>query len=153
MRYNIEDGYALKSLIEQIFGRQAWYEIKHCEDLATWKKYSKRVLKAIKASIDSTVNITDTDWREEIDREIEFGLQLLHSSIELDVLFSNLSATLARVSFLQIGLIPDRGSRENVQARAGSNWNLNNYRSVQYVQTQGQIEAVRFKKQKKSHKK
>ena len=133
---------ALKSLMEQVFGKKAWLDLKHCQDLNTWKKYTKRLLSSIEVSIKSTVQISDDDWLKEISSEIEHGKKTLDSSKELDILFANLSAALASISFLQIGFIPQRFGQQNVAAKTGENWKLDAFRSVQYVQTNEQKERA-----------
>lgn len=140
MLYQLENAYALKSLIEQLFGSDAWYEVKHCEDLRVWKKYSKRILSAISASVVSTVSVADDAWFTEMENEISRGKLLIEESNSLDLVFANLSAALECISFLQIGMKPIRTTK-NVAARPGQNWNLSQFRSVQYVQDSDQKKA------------
>ena len=140
MEYDMSNTYALKALMERVLGNKAWRELKHCQDLATWKKYSKRLISAVHASIVSTVQISDEAWFEEISFEVEHAKKSLDTSKELDVLFANLSAALGTISFLQVGLLPQRHQQENVATRPGSNWKLDVVRSVQYVQSNNQKE-------------
>lgn len=142
MEYDLGNAIALKKLMEQVFGGKAWTELKHCQHLPTWKKYSKRLVKAIEVSIYSTVKITDDDWIEQVKFEVEHGIKTIENSKELDILFANLSACLATISFLQIGFIPIRGSNENAATKEGENWKLDCFRSVQYVQTDDQKKRV-----------
>ena len=138
MRYNQEDAYRLKNLAENLFGQDAWYNLKHCQDIRVWKRYSKRILSAISASIKSTVEVADDLWFEEIEREISRGKETIDSSNSLDLVFANLAASLGNISFIQIGAVPLRYRKKNVVTRPGSNWKLNKYRSVQYVQNKEQ---------------
>lgn len=138
MRYNMEDGYGLKHLFENIFGRKAWYELKHCSDIAIWKKYCSRLLSAIEVSAISTVQIADDAWFQELAGEVGHGKEMVRISEGFEQLFANLAASLGTISFLQLGLIPSRLAQENITLRHQSNWKLDRYRSVQYVQNADQ---------------
>jgi hypothetical protein len=140
MEYDISNAYALKALMERVLGNKAWRDLKHCQDLVTWKKYSKRLISAIHASIVSTVQVADEAWFEEISFEVEHGRKSLDTAKDLDVLFANLSAALGTISFLQVGLLPQRYQQDNVATRPGSNWKFDVVRSVQYVQSNNQKE-------------
>lgn len=147
MRYNMEDGYGLKHLLENIFGRKAWYELKHSTDIATWKKYCTRLLSAIEVSARATVLVADDDWFKQLSAELEHGKEMLKLSEDFEQLFVNLSASLGTISFLQLGLVPSRLTQENVSLRHPTNWKLDRYRSVQYVQNTAQRHNSHKKKQ------
>ncbi|MFA5985281.1 MAG: hypothetical protein WC782_14795 [Methylococcaceae bacterium] len=142
MRYNEEDGYALKHLFENLFGRSAWVEIKHSTDLRQWKKYSARVLSALEVSAKATIQVADADWFNQFTSIIEFGKDRVNSSKDFEQLFSSLAATLGEISFLQLGMMPRRLTQENKTLRHKINWKLDRYRSVQYVQNTEQLAAT-----------
>ncbi|HCG5558758.1 TPA: hypothetical protein ACX3GK_004562, partial [Vibrio parahaemolyticus] len=150
MEHSLETAYPLKSMMESVFGRKAWLDLKHCQDLGIWKKYSKRLISAVEVSIKSTVKVADDDWFDELSLEFEHGKKCIDSAGSLDVLFANLAACLANISFLQIGMIPQRHSENNVAARQGESWNLSAFRTVQYVQTQEQKERIMRRKSQNS---
>ncbi|EKL5295074.1 hypothetical protein [Vibrio diabolicus] len=37
MEHSLETAYPLKSMMESVFGRKAWLDLKHCQDLGVWK--------------------------------------------------------------------------------------------------------------------
>lgn len=142
----MEDGYSLKHLFERIFGRKAWYELKHCTDIGTWKKYCTRLLSAIEVSAKATVQIADEAWFEQLSKTIEHGKEMVKLSKDFEQLFVNLAASLGAISFLQLGLTPSRLTQESVTLRHPSNWKLDCYRSVQYVQNHEQRQNLHDKK-------
>lgn len=142
MRYNEEDGYALKHLFESLFGRDAWLEIKHSTDLRQWKKYSVRVLSALEVSAKATIQVVDEEWFSQFTSIIEHGKSRVNSSKDFEQLFANLAASLGEVSFLQLGMMPKRSTQENISLRHQGNWKLDCYRSVQYVQNAEQLTAT-----------
>ena len=139
MRYNMEDAYALKHLFENLFGSEAWYELKHSTDLSKWKKYCSRLLSAIEVSAKATVQVVDQPWFEELSYQVNRGNEMINSSNDFEQLFANLSASLGNISFLQLGLIPTRLTQKSVTLRHPTNWKLDRYRSVQYVQNSEQM--------------
>jgi hypothetical protein len=142
VRYNEEDGYALKHLFESLFGRNAWLEIKHSTNLRQWKKYSIRVLSALEVSAKITVQVADEEWFGQFASTIEHGKRRVNSSKDFEQLFASLAASLGELSFLQLGMMPMRSTQENITVRHQSNWKLDRYRSVQYVQNSEQLAAT-----------
>ena len=149
MRYNQEDGYALKHLFENLFGRNAWSEIKHSTELNKWKKYSIRILTALEVSAKATIQVADEKWFREFTSTIEHGKSRVKLSTDFEQLFANLAASLGEISFLQLGMIPMRLTQESVTLRHQSNWKLDRYRSVQYVQNAEQQTASHNKSSKR----
>jgi len=141
MKYNLEEGYPLKALIEKLFGNRAWLEIKHSTSLANWKKYSIRILSAIETSAKATIEVADNTWFEELSELIEHGKTRIKTAKNTEQLFANLSASLAEVSFLQIGQVPNHSRFNQTTLRHPCNWKLNSFRSVQYIQSRKQAEA------------
>jgi len=140
---------SLKSSIENLLGRDAWYALKESESISTWKKYLGKALKALRVSIHETVQICDDDWRSEVDCQIDEGLEDLSQSKSIDELISCLAATLLNVSFLQTGLLPRRkGSLNSVSLRK-EKWKHDIYRQVVYLQTPKQRESLFLSKQQK----
>jgi len=141
LKYNLEEAYGLKSVIEELFGSNAWYEIKHATDVQTWKKYSIKILSAIELSAKSTVKISDNEWFSELNSLIEFGKDRIKRAKSTEEIFSGLSASLANISFFQLGRMPSNSLRKQVTLRHKGNWNLSQFRSVQYVQNNEQAYA------------
>lgn len=153
MRYNMEDAYGLKQLFENIFGRKAWFDLKHSSDLKTWKNYCVRLLSAIEVSAKATIQVVDSQWLEELTGEVEHGKKMLLLSDSFEQLFANLSASLGSISFLQLGMIPTRLSQNNITLRHASNWKLDSYRSVQSVQNKEQQKNLHNKSRREAEKK
>lgn len=148
MRYNMEDGYGLKHLFENLFGQKAWYELKHSTDIRIWKKYCTRLISAIEVSANATVQIADEAWFEQLLTEVTHGKEMLKRSEDFEQLFANLAASLGTLSFLQLGLVPRRLMEESITLRHPANWKLDRYRSVQYVQSAEQRQNSRSKKKR-----
>lgn len=124
-----------------MFGKRAWLEIKHATDLKVWKKYSVRTLSAIECSARATVQIADDEWFDELASIIKHGKERIKSAKDTEQLLAALSASLAEISFFQLGAIPDHVRSQQVTLRHPGNWKLSSFRSVQYVQSAEQARA------------
>lgn len=139
----------LKSAIEDLLGSDAWYALKESNNISTWRKYTAKILQALKLSLNETVKVYDKDWLSTINDDIDRGVERLKSINEIDELIAVLAGTLIRVSFQQVGMMPLRkGSRKNYPLRKES-WVLSRFRSVQYVQCDEQREAFFWSKQQR----
>jgi len=147
-RADISQYYALKQALEEIFGKDAWYELKECTSLSKWKKHLSKLLAAIRISIHETVRLADAEWFEEADALIERSNSAIKGAKSADELFSTLSAYLKRIVFHQIGFRPMRITMKKVTL-AKDYWRLDLYRSVQYVQTLEQIRAAEQHRKRK----
>lgn len=131
-KHDISSYYFLKSTIEDLFGKKAWYEIKECTNISTWKKFCVKILRAIKVASETNVIVVDNAWRKELNQEITHGEEHISIAKEIDEVIAVLAATLTRVSFLQFGFIPQRKTMEKVTLHR-QYWQLDRNRSVQYV--------------------
>ncbi|MBY0475801.1 MAG: hypothetical protein K2Q13_12190 [Nitrosomonas sp.] len=139
----------LKSALESIFGKAAWYALKESNHVPTWRKYGIKTLQIIKLAIEATVEIADEEWRQEINNLISDGIASLKTDQEIDEIISTLAGTLIQISFHQIGLMPNcRGSAKPSVLKKGL-WRLNLFRSVVYLQTQSQKEQLFLSNQRK----
>ena len=145
-RHDISQHYALKTAMEEFFGKDAWSHLKECTSLSKWKNHLSKLLTAIGISIHETVQVADSDWFEEVDALLERGTSAIKLSKSVDELFSNLSGCLVRLVFHQIGFAPRRITMEKVTL-ARAYWKLDRYRTVQYVQT---LEQARNAEQHKA---
>lgn len=134
LKHDISQYYPLKSIFEQLFGKKAWQELKECTDMRVWKKYYSKLLSAISISTKESVKVTDKNWVKEFDVILEHGRKGLNDIKAIDELHASVLATLVSIVFLQIGCIPNRYSVDKVTL-SKSNWQLDDRRSVQYVQT------------------
>ena len=141
LQYDTTHRIAIKLAIEEVLGREAWYELKETTSVTPWRKNLLKVLKAIRLSIDATVEIKDKPWSDAVEANLKEGEQDLKSSKDIDELLSSFEATLLKQVFLQLGMLPKRAGRPGVALRK-ENWRLNGHRSVQYVQSQAQLEAI-----------
>jgi|SRR5271156_5851071 len=148
LRADISQHVAIKTALERIFGRRAWLDLKECTSITIWKKYAAKLLQATQIAIEETIQIRDDDWFSEICQHLDRGLEIARGAKSVDELFSGLSATLMKVVFLQIGTLPDRCSATKITLDR-SNWRLDTFRTVQYVQGKGQLEGLFWSKQQK----
>jgi len=148
MKYNEEDSYVLKDFVGRLFGNSAWLEIKHATDVKTWKKYASKILSVIEFSKENTVMVADEQWFEVWGKIIAEGKDDLKSLTTVEQIFSSLATILAKISFLQLGKIPDNYRSKKVSMRDKSIWRLDEYRSVQYVQDNDQKANSNKKNQK-----
>lgn len=124
--------FALKKVIEQLLGRNAWYELKETTSVSVWRHYLKRTVLALEIAIENTVH-ADELWHQEASELLKACEESLHSAKTFDHLVSSFAATLLRLTFLQIGQIPENYRQEKVSLHK-SNWKLNSYRTVIYAQ-------------------
>jgi hypothetical protein len=151
IRADLSQYYPLKALLEQILGKKSFGRVKDHAPLSVWKAEVARLVKALSVAIAATVEVADDEWRDEVAEILAQGLSLTKSARGADELFAGLSATLVRLSFLQLGFVP-RGHRLVEQIPlASKNWNMNVVRSVQYVQSPAQILVQRRLKEKLRH--
>jgi hypothetical protein len=135
---------AMKFMLEEMFGRAAWYKLKETRDIQTWQTETIRLLRAIELSVKCTIEIADQQWRIEMSELIKDGIRWIGESDHIDDLLSHLTATLARIVFLQIGHVPRVHSRSSTTIPLIPRyWTLNGYRTVQYVQTAAQSAATK----------
>jgi len=139
----------LKSAIEELFGSDAWYALKESNHIPTWRKYGAKTLQAVGTAIAATVDVFDDEWRQEIDKQLADGIERIKKDSDIDEVIATLAGTLIRVSFLQIGLMPNRkGSAKSSTLRKDA-WRLNSFSSVIYTQTLEQKERIFWSKQQR----
>lgn len=139
----------LKSAIEELFGSDAWYALKESNHIPTWRKYGIKTLQAIGFSIEATVDIFDDEWRSDIDRQLAEGIERIKRDGDIDEIIASLAGTLIRVSFMQIGLMPNRSGTSKSATLRKDAWRLNPFRSVIYTQTKEQKNKLFWSKQQK----
>ena len=140
--------YALKSSIEDLLGKRAWLDLKETTSVATWRRYTLKLLDAIELSIRTTVLIKDEDWMLQIQSNLNHGRGLAKIAKSPEDAIAALSATLLRQVFLQLGHSPIRKAADSVSLKA-TNWDMSGFRSVQYVQTPEQKENQFCSRQRK----
>ena len=143
-----DDALALKFALESLLGSDEWYRLKDHSGISVWRSSLERALKATRASLLGTVIVADGDWRMEAQRIVQEGFDRIKSAKSIVDLFAAFSATYMQLSFHQLGLMPNlRGRKVNSRA-IPSKWNLDTYRTVQYVQSDEQTK--RFEKSRNS---
>jgi hypothetical protein len=140
-RHDMSQFYPLKAVFEQLFGKRCYRRLKETAGLADWKAETLRLLRAIEVAVNTTVQVSDDTWREEIKSVLDLGRSHIAGAKSAADLFASLSATLSRLVFLQIGYLPARSGIETVSL-APRNWKLDAVRTVQYVQSKSQIEIA-----------
>jgi hypothetical protein len=134
--------YAMKAFLERTLGHPIYLKLKDYAPLKEWQKAIIRLLDAMELAINSTVEVADQEWRDDIAEAIQLGRDLIKGSEKIGNLFAVLSATLTQVVFLQIGLMPSRPFHGKTVPLTADFWTLNRHRSVQYVQTAAQRQAL-----------
>lgn len=132
----------LKSAIENILGADAWYALKESNHLPTWKKQLIKVVRATDLSIQTSVEVYDSEWAIEINKVIELGKSNIKSSQDIEEAISATASTFINLSFLQTGLIPRRNGSNSKVLLKKDYWDLRRYRSVIYTQTNEQKERL-----------
>ena len=133
--------YAMKATLKPVWTTRL-YELKESAGIADWRKAIIRLLDAIALAIESTITIADDGWREDIAAEIAHGKGLIEMNDTTSDLFASLSATLSRIVFLQIGLMPTRTALSKTVPLKADWWRLDKYRTAQYVQSTVQRRAL-----------
>lgn len=149
MRHDMSHMYALKSSIEELLGRQAWYDLKETTSAATWRRYVLKLLDAIELSVETTVQVKDDDWIADVRSNIEHGRDLARIAKTPEDAIAALSGTLLRQVFLQLGAAPFSRSSDTTPLTP-ARWDFSGFRSVQYVQSQRQREDLFLSKQRKA---
>jgi hypothetical protein len=134
--HDLSFAYTLKAAFEDILGPEAFRKLKECDELRIWKSESGRLLRASLIAFRETVEISDDAFRKEMEDTINSGIQTIRSAKSINQLFSSLAAAYARLSFLQLGLGPNRWRGSGSLKK--HDWKLSGYRTVQYVQTERQ---------------
>lgn len=142
IHYDSSQFYAMKAFLERILGHPVYFKLKDYASLKEWKKATIRLLDAVELAINSTVKIADQEWRDDIADAIRLGRDLIRGSDTSSALFAVLSAALTQIVFLQIGLMPSRPFHGKTAPLTADFWTLNRHRSVQYVQTAAQRQAL-----------
>lgn len=120
LRHDISQFYELKAAVEQLLGNQAWLDLKVCTSLATWRDYVLKLIKAIRVSIEESVEVRDQAWVDSIHENLNRGIASAKSSKNIEELLSGFSATLLRQVFLQIGMLPNRPTERKVTLVRGN---------------------------------
>lgn len=137
----------LKSAIEELFGNDAWYALKESNHFPTWRKYAIKTLQAVRVAISTSVDVCDDKWREEINQLLADGITEIKKEQNIDEIIATLAGTLVRISFTQIGLMPNRKGTPKSVTLHKDVWRLNSFRSVIYTQTREQKERLFWREQ------
>ena len=132
--------------MERLWGVDAWYALKETHSVSTWRKYVIKSIKAIQVSIHTNAEICDKEWLSQIDSRIEFGIGNAKKVKEIDELIGVLCSTFMEVSFLQVGAMPERKASRRKVTLHKSNWQLDEFRKVVYLQTPSQREELFLRK-------
>ena len=151
VRADLSQFYPFKAMIEQVLGHTEFQKIKDIGGLPALKATVMRLIRQIEVSIAATVIIADDEWHTEISETLARGKDLLSNCKSADELFACLATILARLCFLQIGLVPNQLRNTKPLPLRVENWKLTAYRSVQYVQSTAQKKRQRESLAQKSN--
>lgn len=149
LHHDISHMYALKSTIEDLLGNRAWLELKEATSTTIWRRYVLKLLDAIELSVETTVQIKDEEWLQEVRSNLEHGRELTRIAEIPEDAIAALSATLLRQVFLQLGSMPSRKTATSVPLKS-QNWDFSGFRSVQYVQSPQQKEDLFLSQQRRA---
>lgn len=141
--------YAMKDVMEQLFGKRTYLRLKETANLKDWKASTIKLLNAILRASESSIAVADDDWRSEIADAVKLGANLISSSDHISDLFSSLAATVTKIAFLQIGHMPNHRLQQKTVPLTKEWWALNQFRSVQYVESEAQKAALGQVKEKR----
>jgi hypothetical protein len=142
LKHQMSQFYSLKSTMEALFGHPMYLELKETTDLAVWRKAMKKLLDAVEVSIKHSVKVTDPDWHHAVESVLNQGRERVKGARTAADLFAGLTSTLTEIAFTQIGFMPTRSRRDEMVPLKKEFWEMNNFRTVQYVQTAEQREAL-----------
>ncbi len=138
VRADLAQFYSFKHVIEEVLGNPEFLKIKDIGGFPALKRCVLRLMQAVEVSIVATVTVADDEWFREVEAVVAHGRETLGLCKSADELFATLSATLTRLCFLQIGLVPNRRMADKTIPLKAENWKLTAHRSVQYVQSRNQ---------------
>lgn len=138
IRSDLSQYYAAKALFEKILGQTAFMRVKDYGPLSAWRENYIKLLRAIDVATETTVEVVDTEWKQEVSGLLALGCKRLQHAKSIDELHSVAAATLGELAFLQLGFVP-KGHRnvDNIPLTS-RNWQMNAVRTVQYVQSNEQ---------------
>ena len=139
---------ALKKAMEESFGPDAWYALKETTDPKVWKKYFIKALRSYVVAAKNSITIHDHEWIAEFEENSMRCQEQIKKCKSFDEALGQFSAGIMRQSYLQIGLIPRHRGKHQVTLRA-TDWKLNNFRTVQYVQSEEQRANIFWSKLQK----
>ena len=131
-------------LIHQLYGGQDYTIIKSYNDPLSAKKYYLKIIKSIRFSIEETISITDNNHKEELLQTIDRFKTRIKSARTFEQLDQLMITFQSEIIFLLIGFLPNR-RRTNKVINSRGNWKLDNYRQIQYIQTNEQKKNLIFK--------
>jgi hypothetical protein len=141
LKHEMSQFYSLKATMEALFGHPMYMDLKETTDLAVWRKAMKKLLDAVGISVRHTVKVADPDWHEAIEKILNHGRDRVKGARTAADLFAGLTATLTEIVFTQLGFMPTRSRHSKKVPLAKGYWEMNNFRTVQYVQTPAQRKA------------
>ena len=140
----------LKFTIESLLGTDAWRGLKESDSLATWKRWIKKLFRSIELAIEETVIYVDEEWQWEIKTVLHEGRESLKDAKEIDEIISVVASVFIKLSFWQLGFMPQRGSAGRTTRLSKAEWNLSFERTVVYAQSTSQKNALFVRKLQRS---
>ncbi len=139
----------VKDIISKLLGSDAWYYLKESTEAAVWRRYGKRCISAIRASISENYLQADDVWKEDIEDLCKSSLLRIGKANSMECVISHLCKFFIELSFHQSGFMPKCNyHRKNVSAHK-HNWNLTLYRTPLFTQTENQKESLFWSVQQK----
>ena len=146
MKHYIEVPFQISLLFWDIFWEGEYLSFKDRCTIEDYKKHYIKLLVAYKKAIKDNILIADDDFLLEINNDIDKFIKEIKKSNNIESLNSNLISFLVNFSFLLLWDKPKNFNFNFYWAKTKtwkSNWKLDKYRSIQYVQTETQKKNTR----------
>jgi hypothetical protein len=133
--YEVDFGLTL--LFNQIYGEDEYYSFKENSLLSDYKKQFIKLIKTIQNAFISSCFQTSTIHITEIKKLVEEEINNITRSKDVETIYKNLVIFYPKLLFLIIGEIP-QNSQVKKKLSNKSNWTLNKYRQISYIQNDEQ---------------
>ena len=148
-RHSNECFYGVKDIISKLLGSDAWYSLKESTEAYVWRRYGKRCINAIRASISESYLQADDLWKEEVESLCESSLIHISKANSMECVISHLCCFFIELSFRQAGCMPESNYNNKNVSTHKHNWNLALYRTPLFIQTEDQKESLFWSVQQK----
>lgn len=132
----------LSYLFWDIFWEWEYQSFKDNWYFSDYKKQYIKLIKTFKKTVKDNILVSDNYFLEEISQEIEKSILDCKKSKNIDELNIELISFLTKFSFLLLWKKPDNFLFDrryfSKTKKINSNWKLNNFRNIQYIQNEEQ---------------
>ena len=142
MKKHIEIPIQLSFLFWNIYWEWEYQSFKDTSSFSNYKNQYIKLIKTIRKSVKDNILISDDYFLEEINNEIEESINDCKKSKDINDLNAEIICFFSNFSFLLLWNRPDNFWFDKIYfsktKKINSNWKLNDFRSIQYIQTEEQ---------------